>query len=64
MNKVELDAAMAALDAALALTDYFIRKINEWKAEGVVLPPEQQAKLDRIEAIRAEVGTPPAAPPA
>jgi hypothetical protein len=57
MTAAQIQAAFAALDGLMTGASFIADKIREGTA-GLVLPAEQQARLDAVDDIRAAVGLP------
>lgn len=58
ITPAQAQAALAALDAALTVAEFIGRQIAEARQAGVISIAEQEARLAKIDQIRAEVGLP------
>jgi hypothetical protein len=53
---MEIATLFAVLDGTITLTTRIVAAIEESKRKGVILTPEQEAVLDRVNTIRSSVG--------
>lgn len=56
MTPADIQIAFAVIDGAMTTIDFIAKKIQDAKAAGMILTPEQEAKLAEVDRHRKAVG--------